>query len=218
VTDGFAGALSPADRAALAEHGRRRHYRRGAPLFHEGDRSDFVVVILEGRIKVVVHGEDGSETLLSVRGPGAIVGELAGIDDSPRLASALALDAVTAQVLQAAEFRAFIEQHPSAAVALLRVIVGRLREADRRRAEFGTLGATQRLAQLLAELSADDDVVRLSQQELAGMIGASRESVARALTVLRADRTVTTGRRTVTVLDRERLRGRAGASAADHHG
>src|SRR5258706_15483394 len=105
MTGGFADELSDADRAALAACGQRRHYPRGAPLFHEGDDSDFVVVMLEGRIKVVVHGHDGTETLLSVRGPGAIVGELAGIDDSPRLATALALDPVTAQVLPAAEFR-----------------------------------------------------------------------------------------------------------------
>jgi len=206
MTGGFADALSDADRAALAACGQRRHYPRGAALFHEGDDSDFVVVMLEGRIKVVVHGHDGTETLLSVRGPGAIVGELAGIDDSPRLATALALDPVTVQVLPAREFREFVEQHPGAAVALLRVVVGRLREADRRRAEFGALDATRRLAQLLADLAADGDpVVRLSQHELAGMIGASRESVARGLTALRTEQVVATSRRSVTVLDRERL-------------
>lgn len=207
MTGGFADALADDDRAALASCGQRHRYPRGAALFHEGDRSDFVVVLLEGRIKVVVHGHDGTETLLSVRGPGAIVGELAGIDDSPRLATALALDAVNAQVISATEFRAFVETHPSAAVALLRVVVGRLREADRRRAEFGALDATHRLAQLLTDLATDGGhVVRLSQHELAGMIGASRESVARALTALRAEQVVTTGRRTVTVLDLERLR------------
>ena len=88
VTDDFAEGLDDDDRAALATCGQRRQYPRGAAVFHEGDHSDFVVVILEGRLKVVVHGLDGTETLLSVRGPGAIVGELAGIDDSPRLATA----------------------------------------------------------------------------------------------------------------------------------
>jgi CRP-like cAMP-binding protein len=207
VTDDFTRALSEEHRAALAACGRRRRYPRGTSLFHEGDDSDFVVLIVEGRVKVVVHGHDGTETLLSVRGPGAIVGELAGIDDSPRLASALALEPVTAQVLEAAEFQRFVETRPAAAVALLRVLVGRLREADRRRAEFGALDARCRLAQLLADLAVDGDpVVRLSQHELAGMIGASRESVARALTALRAELVVTTGRRSVTVLDADRLR------------
>lgn len=206
MTDAFASALSDADRAALRACGQRRHYSRGSALFREGDGSDFVVVILDGRIKVVVHGLDGTETLLSVRGPGAIVGELAAIDDSPRLATATALDPVAAQVLQADEFRTFVETHPSAAVALLRVLVGRLREADRRRAEFGARDTTHRLAQLLADLAGDGDgVVRLSQTELAGMIGASRESVARALTALRAQAVLTTGRRCVTVVDRVRL-------------
>jgi CRP/FNR family transcriptional regulator, cyclic AMP receptor protein len=206
VSEAFADALSSDDRAALIERGRRRRYPRGAELFHEGDRSDFVVVLLEGRIKVVIHGEDGTESLLSVRGPGAIVGELAGVDDSPRLATVLAVDPVTAQVLRAAEFEQFIGSHPSAAVALLRVVVGRLREADRRRAEFGGLDVTRRLAQLLADLVGGDLEVRLSQEELAGMIGASRESVARALRRLRDARVVTTGRRRVTVVDAGRLR------------
>ena len=205
MSDRFRDALSEADRTALAACGRRRHYARGAALFHEGDLSDFVVVVLDGRVKIVVHGHDGSDSLLSVRGPGAIVGELAGIDDSPRLASALALDPVTAQVLTADEFRRFVEARPSAAVALLRVVVGRLREADRRRAEFGALDTTRRLAQLLVELGTDDPVVQLSQDELAAMIGASRESVARALTVLRAEQLLATGRRRVTVLEPQRL-------------
>jgi CRP-like cAMP-binding protein len=201
MTERFGDALSDTDRTALGACGRRRHYPRGAELFHEGDLSDFVVVVLDGRVKIVVHSHDGSESVLSVRGPGAIVGELAGIDDSPRLASALAIDPVTAQVLTADEFREFVEAHPSAAVALLRVVVRRLREADRRRAEFGALDTTRRLAQLLVELGTDDPVVQLSQDELAAMIGASRESVARAFTVLRAEHLLATGRRRVTVLD-----------------
>jgi len=69
MTGDFADGLSDDDRAALATCGQRRQYPRGAALFHEGDDSDFVVVMLEGRIKVVVHGHDGTETLLSVRGP-----------------------------------------------------------------------------------------------------------------------------------------------------
>ena len=156
MSDGFADSLADVDRAALLASGQLRTYARGAPLFHEGDTSDEVTVIIEGRVKIVVHGHDGTETLLSVRGPGAIVGELAGIDDSPRLASAFALEPVTARVMAATEFRAFVEDHPGAAVALLRVLVGRLRETDRRRAEFGALDATRRLAQLLADLSTED--------------------------------------------------------------
>jgi CRP/FNR family cyclic AMP-dependent transcriptional regulator len=206
MSDGFADSLADTDRAELLASGQLRTYERGAPLFHEGDASDDVTVIVEGRVKIVVHGHEGTESLLSVRGPGDIVGELAGIDDSPRLASVFALEPVTARVLPATEFRAFLEDHPGAALALLRVLVGRLRETDRRRAEFGALDATRRLAQLLADLSIEDPVVRLSQHELAGMISASRESVARALTALRADGAVSTSRRRVTVLDPARLR------------
>ncbi|HXY93255.1 MAG TPA: Crp/Fnr family transcriptional regulator [Acidimicrobiia bacterium] len=211
-SDSFVGRLSESERADLLGAGHSRTYARGSRLFHEGDRSNFVAVIVKGRVKIVTTSESGDEGLLSVRGPGALVGEFAAIDDAPRLAGAVALDRLTAVVLTAEEFRRFLGRHPSAALGLVRTLVGRLRESDRRRVEFGAYDVTRRLAALLVELGAQSTdtanrpTVGLSQQELAGMIGASRESVARALTTLREQGIVGTGRRSITVLDVEALR------------
>src|SRR5439155_20462513 len=105
-----------------------------------------------------------------------------------------------------------LQDHPRAALELVRMLVGRLRESDRRRVEFGAYDITRRLAALLVDLAMEaeahgtDPVVRLSQHEIAGLIGASRESVARALVSLRARGLVETGRRTITVVDLEGLR------------
>jgi CRP/FNR family transcriptional regulator, cyclic AMP receptor protein len=213
VMGGFASALSDADRSALFARGHRRRYERNTRVFCEGDPSDFVLVILAGRVKLAVTTEDGDESLLGVRGPGDLVGELAALDSNNRLATAIAIEPLTVQSLTAEEFRAFIAEHPSAALELTLMLIGRLREADRRRAEFGVHDATPRVAHLLAELAAEHQPpehgptpVQLSQQEIGELIGASRESVARALSALRDQQLLTTGRRSVTVIDLDGLR------------
>jgi CRP/FNR family cyclic AMP-dependent transcriptional regulator len=205
---GFTGALPVPARQALLAAGRQRRYRRDTRVFCEGDRSDSVIVIVEGRVKVTVTGADGAESVLGVRGPGAMVGELGAFDGSPRAASVVALEPLTVRILSTAEFRTFLAQQPGAALELVRMLVGRLREADRRRAEFGSYHTLARVAHLLADLIATPEppatgavAVRLSQQEIAGLVGASRESVARALATLRTRGLLATGRRTITVLD-----------------
>jgi CRP/FNR family transcriptional regulator, cyclic AMP receptor protein len=209
----FARALSEPARSALLACGRRRHYSRNSRVFCEGDRSDFVVVIHEGRVKILAISEEGAESILGVRGPGELVGELAAFDAEPRSASVIALEPLTVQVLTAEEFRSFLVHHADAAVELMRMLIGRLREADRRRVEFGSHDAAGRVAHLLADLAAEEQprgpgpvAVQLSQQEIGDLIGASRESVARALATLRDRHLVRTSRRSVTVLKPEALR------------
>jgi len=213
AVEGFASALSEHERADLLVRGRQRRFPRNARVFCEGDSSDFVIAILEGRVKIVATTPDGDESLLGVRGPGELVGELAAIDSEPRVATAMALDPLTVRVITADEFRDFIAHHTDALLRLMRTLIGRLREADRRRVEFGANDAAGRVAHLLAELAAEREAhghdpteVRLSQQEIAELIGASRESVSRALTVLRDRRLVRTGRRSVGVLNVDALR------------
>ena len=210
---GFTGTLPEHARQALFATGRQRRYPRETRVFCEGDRSDSVIVIVDGRIKVTTAGADGSETILGIRGPGALVGELGALDDTPRMASAVALEPLTVHMLTASEFRAFIAQQPGAALELMRMLIGRLREADRRRAEFGSYDTVARVAHLLADLVAAQEStvsgavsVRLTQEEIAGLVGASRESVARALAALRAREILATGRRTITLLDPGALR------------
>ncbi|HMF82311.1 MAG TPA: Crp/Fnr family transcriptional regulator [Acidimicrobiia bacterium] len=210
---GFAEALPERDRAALLARGRQRRYRQNTRVFTEGDSSDFVLVIVDGTVKIVVTTEQGDESLLGVRGPGDVIGELAALDSEPRLASVVALEPVTAHVVTAEEFRSFIAERPKAAVELMRMLIGRLREADRRRVEFGSYDATTRVARLLVELAdgltADEHAalqVPLSQHEIGELVGTSRESVARALAVLRDRDLVSTGHRSIRILQLDALR------------
>ena len=184
AVEGFASALSEQERADLLVRGRQRRFPRNARVFCEGDSSDFVIAILEGRVKIVATTQDGDESLLGVRGPGELVGELAAIDSEPRVATAMALDPLTVRVITADEFRDFIAHHTDALLRLMRTLIGRLREADRRRVEFGANDAAGRVAHLLAELAAEREAhghdpaeVRLSQQEIAELMGARAATV-----------------------------------------
>jgi CRP/FNR family cyclic AMP-dependent transcriptional regulator len=216
--DEFLDRLTRDEVADLRNRARRRRWARGAILMHEGERSDWVMVLLSGRAKVSSFSRDGSEVVLAVRGPGALVGELAALDPRPRSATISALEPLEALILPPKEFRAFLQANGRVAFLLLRMLTRRLRDADRKRIEFGTYDTTGRVAQRLVELASrfgeqDDAGVRitlpLSQEELAGWTGASREAVSKALRVLRDRGWIITGRRAITVLDLDSLRHRA---------
>jgi CRP-like cAMP-binding protein len=196
--------------AALLEGAVIRRWPPRSVLFHEGDRADRVLFVQEGRVKLVATESNGNETLLAVRGPGDLIGELAAIDGHPRSATAIALAPVVCSAVAAEQFAAVLSTEPVASMALLRVLATRLREAERRRAEHGALDAAQRLARRLDELAgARPTIDGLNQNDLAALIGASRESVAKALQILRAEGLVRTGRLSIEILDGPGRRRRA---------
>src|SRR5579864_4570921 len=109
---GWFAQLPAVERAALHAEGAAHHYRTGATLFHEGDPSDWVLLVTRGRVKVASVTADGKDVVLAVRGPGDLVGELSALDGLPRSAAATALDEVDARVVTADRFRAFLAAHP----------------------------------------------------------------------------------------------------------
>jgi CRP-like cAMP-binding protein len=213
---GFVAQLDPDARAALLELGRVRRYRRGAMLVVQGARDDAVFVLLDGRVKVVVDTADGREVVLAVRGAGDLLGEFEALDPDldGRDASNVVLEPVECRVFSADDFRRFLVAHPSAALELLRVTISRLRTADKRRIAATGLDASHRLARYLverADAQGDPELdIALTQVELASLIASSRESVVRALTVLRARGFIETSRRRITVRDLDGLRAFAG--------
>ena len=218
VSTGFLGALSAPERDALEERASRRRHARGAPLFHENDESDSVVVVLAGRVKVSTVTDDGREVVLAFRGPGDLVGELSAIDRRPRSATMSAVEPVEALTLAASEFRAFLHAHPRVAILLLEMLTRRLRDADRKRVEFAAHDTVGRVSARLVELAEThgraagggvEITLPLSQEELAGWTGASREAVGKALQLMRGLGWVATQRRRITVLDLEALRARS---------
>ena len=204
--------------AAAFAGGRRLRVRPGAVLFDEGDASNRVILLLSGRAKVSAFSEDGHETVLGYRGAGDVLGELAAIDGGEHLATVTAIEAGEALVLPAERFLAALEGQPGLALALLRSMVGRLRDADRKRAEFTALDVVGRVAHRLVELAerygkpTDDGIMidlPISQRELAGWVGSSREAVNKALQQLQHQGLIATERRHLVVLDLDGLRGQA---------
>ena len=206
---------------AFSSAGTKRRIRAGTTLFPEGSEAREVFLIEKGRVKCAASSESGRESLLAVRGPGDLLGELSALDGSTRSAAAVAVDPVELYTLPAAKFIEILGTYPGAGLELVRVLSARLRDADRKRAEFGSHDSMARVARRLLELAdrfgttgqATGGQIRidlpLTQDELASWTGASREAVAKALRVLRDENVIETGRRVVTVLDEQRLRQRA---------
>ena len=211
----FTDALAPEDSARLLQLGGRRRYAAGTALFREREPGDCVLVVLSGRVKLVTLTRDGHEVVLGVRDAGDLLGEMSALDGEDRTATAVALEPVEARAIAVRDFVAFLESTPGAGLALARLLCARLRDADRKRREYVALDALGRVAARLVELAerfgspAADGIVievRITQEDLAGWTGSSREAVIKALRKLRELGLITTGRRSVTVLDLAELR------------
>jgi CRP/FNR family transcriptional regulator, cyclic AMP receptor protein len=213
----FLDSLTAAESDALEARAVSRTYTRGHALFHEHGAPDRVLVLRQGFIKLSRVSDDGREVILAIRGPGDLIGEQSAIDGRPRSATATALDDVTALVLAGSDFVALLEREPRIALVVLRMLSHRLREADVGRMELSLQDATARVAARILELSkrfGDEDGtgveihLPISQEELAGWTGCSRDSVVKALQSMRSLGWIETGRRRITVLDLEQLRRR----------
>ena len=204
--------------AAAFRDGRRQRLRVGTALFTEGDASSRVVLMLSGRVRISTFSDEGQETILAFRGAGEVLGELAAIDGEDHMATVTVVEEGEALIVPAGKFLAVLETEPGIAVSLLRSVIGRLRNADRLRAEFAALDVTGRVARRLINLAATDGTpvedgirigLQLSQRELAGWVGASREAVNKALAQLEDQGLVTRDHGALIVRDIEGLRRRA---------
>ena len=203
----FLARLTDADLAALERIGTVVRYELGREIFAEGADSDHVVALTAGRVKITSIDADGRESLLALRAPGDLLGELSAIDKLPRSANAYALEVAEAIIVDSVAFDAFLRDNPAASFALLEILTSRLRESDRRRIEFGSQSCLARVAGRLLELHErfGESSLRLSQEELAAWVGATREATAKALGLLRSMGVINTARRRVEVLDAARL-------------
>jgi CRP-like cAMP-binding protein len=214
----FLAALTPDEEDALRLRAVTRSFPRGAALFHELQAADKVVVLLSGRVKLSATTDDGREVIFGIRGAGELLGELSTIDGEPRSASATALEPVEALVLPPPAFTSFLESHPRAAQLVTRLIGQRLRDADEKRLGFAAQDSIGRVAARIVEMcdrfgepeGAGMRIgVPITQEELAGWTGCSREAVSRALHTLRELGWIRTERRNIVVLELDSLRERA---------
>jgi CRP/FNR family transcriptional regulator, cyclic AMP receptor protein len=215
-TPTFLEALAAPERDALLAAGHRRGWAAGEVLFRERDTAGSALVIVSGLVKICKRGQDGDELILSLCGPGDLLGEVTAVQGATRSADVVALQDVEAVVVAVADLRELLTRYPPIALVLLELALRRLRLADQRRLEFASAESLPRVTSRLLELAerfgvgAPDGVLvvdmPISQEELASWAAASRESTARALRTLRELGLIETHRKRMVVLDAGGLR------------
>ena len=211
----FLGSLGPAVAEELIGLGACRRFASGRTILRVGAAASQVVLIVAGFVKVTTAVE-GFGTLLGIRVPGEVIGEIGALTASPRNATAIACGTVHAVIVPQAGFEAFLRRHPAVAQLVMAMIARQLSWANRRRSDFAAFPAHIRLARLLTEVTevcgrprpdgSVEIVVPLSQPELAAMIAIAKATVQKAVHELRDRGLISTAYRRVTVLDPAGLR------------
>lgn len=210
--------LPEAELRALASRGRVHSYPVGAVIFREGDPGDSLHVVVEGGVRIAVLSPAGEEATVALLGPGECVGDLALLDGRPRSASAIASQPTKTLIVTRDDFTQWLSQRPRAALALLETLSLRVRRTDEALTDLAFLDLPQRLAKRLLDLAAGHPEVRaksqlsagvrlrITQSELASMLGVSRESVNKQLNLFAREGWIVLGRGSVTLTDTEALR------------
>jgi CRP-like cAMP-binding protein len=175
---------------SLARLTLRRRYPKDTVVFFENEEGDFFFMILEGRIKVTILGDDGREVILSVLGPGDFFGDMALLDNEPRSASAIAVEDSELISLHRSDFDALMASNPSITLALVRTLTARLRRANHQISTLALLDVAGRVARVILDLAREEgrrlrdgriSFRRPTHQEIAHRIGTTRETVTRML-------------------------------------
>lgn len=206
-------SLIPAEVTAFAQMAREKSYPKGSVILFEDDPGDSLFVVRAGRVKVVLVAEDGREVILGILGPGDHFGELSLIDDQPRSAHVVAMEESTLLVLRREDFRRRVEQSPQVAWALLLELSRRLRRADEKIGSLVLLDVPGRIARMILDTAAEggsDQIEKpLTHQTIAHVIGASRETVSRAMREFVEAGWINTDRRRIRITDRAALEKRS---------
>ena len=189
-------------------------YRAHTDIFHEGDEGATLYIVLNGAVKIFIPSLDGREVVLAVHRRYDLLGEMSLLDDHPRSASATTIEDTEAVSLSRHDFLSVLDRHPEAQRAIIDVLVARLRATNQSIQDAYLLDVPGRLARRLLTIAdehgekTDEGVdigLRVSQQELANMIGASRVAVNKQLQQWRKQQIVDVNRQRVTILDTQAL-------------
>jgi CRP/FNR family cyclic AMP-dependent transcriptional regulator len=162
-------------------------YPKNVYLFSEGDPSDSFYVVEKGKVNVGINDEEGREVILSVLGPGEYFGEMALLDGEPRCAYVRTKERPKLLIISKREFEKLLNANPGIMLNLLKGLQKRLREANKRIESLALMDVYGRVARLLTQIAGtprEEEVVitdKMTHQEIANMVGASREMVSRVL-------------------------------------
>ena len=193
-------------------------FPRGTTIFEEGEPGDRLYIITSGKIKLARHAPDGRENLLTVMGPSDMFGELSIFDPGPRTSSAVCVTEVTAATMNSEMLKQWVADHPAIAQQLLRVLARRLRRTNANLADLIFTDVPGRVAKTLLQLANrfgthEGGALRvnhdLTQEEIAQLVGASRETVNKALATFAHRGWIRLEGKSVLIVDTEHLARRA---------
>jgi CRP/FNR family cyclic AMP-dependent transcriptional regulator len=189
---------------AIAAKGVVRSYPKGAILINEGDTSESLFIVMSGRVKVYASNAAGREIVLSFFGPGEYVGEMS-LDGSPRSASVMTVEPTTCAIVTGASFREFVSAHPDFALHLIGKLIQRVRVTTENVKSLALSDVYGRLVRLITALAVERQgalVVpeKLTQQDIAERVGASRDMISRLLKDLVGGGYLAIQERTITIL------------------
>ena len=203
---------------ALIEQLESVTFPRGTTIFDEGEPGDRLFIIIDGKVKLARHAPDGRENLLTIMGPSDMFGELSIFDPGPRTSAAVCVTEVTAAVMDSQMLHDWISDHPEISEQLLRVLARRLRRTNNALADLIFTDVPGRVAKALLQLAnrfgvQEGGALRvhhdLTQEEIAQLVGASRETVNKALAEFAHRGWIRLEGRSVLISDTERLAKRA---------
>jgi CRP/FNR family cyclic AMP-dependent transcriptional regulator len=175
-------ALNNAELEEIARHAVTRQFKPRTVLVSEGEMTDALYIILEGRVRAYVSDADGREAVLSIMGPGEYFGEIA-FDEGPRSASVITLEPCRMLVVPREDFADFVKSSPAFAMHFIYRLIGRVRTLTDNVRSLALMDAYGRVARLLLESALTEDgvqyVPKLTQVEIASRVGCSREMVSR---------------------------------------
>jgi CRP/FNR family cyclic AMP-dependent transcriptional regulator len=203
VPDSAAFPLTEAELRTLSAEGVVKAFPKQAVIVNEGDETDSLYVILSGRVKVFLSDEAGKEIVLGTQGPGEYFGEMV-LDGGPRSASVMTLEPCRFAVVPKQKFREFLRTHSDFSVHLIEKLIRRTRALTDSVKSLALMDVYGRVARLLLELATEEDdrlVIheKLTQQDIASRVGASREMISKILKDLSAGGYVTVEQKRITI-------------------
>lgn len=195
--------LNPSELRNLSAQGVVKSYSKNTIIVSEGDETDSFFIVVAGRVKVYVSDEDSREVVLRTHGPGEYFGEMI-LDGRPRSASVMTVEPSRLVVIPQVKFREFVRSHPDFAIRLIEQLIGRVRALTENVKSLALMDVYGRVARLMLDMAKPDNgklVIqeKLTQQDIASRVGASREMISKIFKELMVGGYISIDRKRITI-------------------
>ncbi len=197
--------ISSEDISFIASYGKTHSYRKNSIIMNKGDESDCLYIVQQGRVKVYISDEYGAEIILRYEGAGEYFGELALVDEAPRSATVETIEDSRLTYVSKSSFEECLHDRPEIAVKLIRAMSQRIRNLTEELSDCALKTVYQRIRTKLTKMSVEQDGVqvisqRLTHQEIANLVGSSREMVSRLMKKLQNDGYISVQKKHISII------------------